>query len=120
MDDLYLDTILDLYKNPRHKGWIESTPSKGSVFSYKAYNASCGDQMEVALEIKDGKVVQAKWRGQGCAISCASTDLVCEWIIGKVPTSISSLTEEELLSLIGLESITSAREKCLFLPLRLH
>lgn len=119
MDDLYLDIILDRYKHPTHKGWIEEVPEGHTLEVRRAHNVSCGDRFEVALLIRGGLVVDAKWRGEGCAISTASTDLVTEWMIGKTLEEIQQLSEERVLEMIGLETIISAREKCLFLPLNL-
>jgi len=119
MDDLYLDTILDLYKHPHHAGWL----AEDSVYTRKsasAINASCGDHFEVALHIQDHIIKDAKWRGQGCAISSAAMDQVCGWMIGKDVSALQSLSKETILKLIGLETIITAREKCAFLSLHLR
>ena len=114
MDDLYLDTILDLYKHPHHAGWL----AEDSVYTRKsasAINASCGDHFEVALHIQDHIIKDAKWREQGCAISSAAMDQVCGWIIGKDFSVLQSLSKQNVLELLGMDSIIPAREKCDFL-----
>lgn len=118
MDDLYLDTILDLYKHPHHAGWLEEDVAYTRKTA-SAINASCGDHFEVSLSLKDQMITDAKWRGQGCAISSASMDQVCGWMIGKKITTLQSLTKETILELLGLESVIPAREKCAFLSLHI-
>jgi nitrogen fixation protein NifU and related proteins len=94
MDDLYLDTILDRYKHPTQKGWIEVVPEHHVLDIRRAHNVSCGDKFEVAILIRDGLIVDAKWRGEGCAISTASTDLVTEWMVGKKASKLPGLGEK--------------------------
>lgn len=113
MDDLYLDSIIDRYKNPTNKGWIDDAKI------YKTHNPSCGDSFEIAMRWKDGVVVDAKWRGEGCAISTVSTDVFCAWAIGKNKLQIKDYSRQMVRDLTEIDSITPAREKCLYLPLSL-
>lgn len=48
MDDIYQEQILDHYRNPRNFGEL----SKPSVKAREA-NASCGDMIEISIELKD-------------------------------------------------------------------
>jgi nitrogen fixation protein NifU and related proteins len=116
MDDLYLDTILDRYKHPLYRGWIDEVPADHKLDVRDAHNVSCGDKFEVALLVSDDTIIDAKWRGEGCAISTASTDLFCEWVIGKKSSQLSAFSDHTVRELTGIESITPAREKCLYLP----
>lgn len=119
MDDIYREIILDHYKHPRNYGWIETAPAGQEVMQIKASNASCGDSFEVSLLLCDGKVVEVKWRGEGCALSTASMSLTSEWMLGKTLIEIKQLHEVDILGLLGMASITTAREHCLYLPMRL-
>lgn len=78
--DLYQQVILEHYKKPRHKG--KTKP----VHRYqKGHNPSCGDTIELTLqlsEVGDG-VVDVKFEGEGCAIAMASADLMAEAVRGK-------------------------------------
>ncbi len=116
MDDLYVDAIIDRYRNPLHKGWITETVQTQSK---KAHNPSCGDQFELIFQFDAEKVVDAKWRGDGCAISTVSIDCFCEWAIGKSATQLHTYDKSLIQLQTGVNSITPAREKCLYLPLAL-
>lgn len=49
----------------------------------KLVNAGCGDELEVYLKIKDGKIEGGSFAGNGCAIALASADLFIEAVKGK-------------------------------------
>ncbi|MCL1473608.1 Fe-S cluster assembly sulfur transfer protein SufU [Argonema antarcticum] len=78
--DLYQQVILEHYKKPKHKG--QTNP----VHRYqKGHNPSCGDTIELTLQLNDAgdTIVDAKFQGEGCAISMASADLMAEALQGK-------------------------------------
>ncbi len=47
------------------------------------HNPSCGDEIELQLKLEGDRIVQAAFTGHGCAISQASTSLMCELIEGE-------------------------------------
>ena len=46
-------------------------------------NPSCGDDIVLNLNIKDGVITDGSFTGDGCAISQASADIMLDLIIGK-------------------------------------
>ena len=78
--DLYQQVILEHYKKPRHKG--KTTP----VDRYhKGHNPSCGDTIELTLQLNETADVieDVKFEGEGCAIAMASADLMADALRGK-------------------------------------
>ena len=70
---------MDHYSSPRHKG----VPS--NVQKYEKLHASstnCIDDLDLYLLAEDGKVIDATWEGVACTISSASTDIMCDRVIG--------------------------------------
>ena len=57
-------------------------------------NPSCGDDIWLNLQMKDGVIEDASFNGDGCAISQASADIMIGMIVGK--------TEAEALHLADL------------------
>lgn len=49
----------------------------------RGHNPSCGDEINLELEIKDGVISDAAFTGVGCAISQASTSLMVDLIKGR-------------------------------------
>ncbi len=109
-EELYKQNILDHYKHPRHKKVPESYDMReGGV------NASCGDSLIVFLKFDDdGKISEANFDGEGCAISQAVADMLMEKIIGTRMEDFLLISEKDISDLLGI-TIGPSREKCAFL-----
>ncbi len=73
------EIIMDHYSSPRHKG----VPEKEE--NYEKLHASsdnCIDDFDLYLLAENGKIKDARWEGVACTISSASTDIMCDRIIG--------------------------------------
>jgi nitrogen fixation NifU-like protein len=113
MDDLYREIIVDHYKNPYHKGRLEK-----SDYSFEDENPLCGDHIHIELCVdEDQNVVDAKFDGQGCAISMSSADLLLDSIIGKNIEELKKLGKQDILDLLGIE-LSPVRLKCALLSLK--
>jgi nitrogen fixation NifU-like protein len=111
MDDLYKEELMDIYKNPSHRGKMND-----STHQSQGKNPMCGDEIVLQLKIADGKIADAKFSGDACAVSIISSDLLAEHIIGKTVDEAKKLTKEDLLDIIGL-NLTTSRVKCATLAL---
>jgi len=78
LDQLYRQVIMDHYKAPRNRGEI-----KGDALTVNLNNPTCGDRIQLQMVVKDGKITDAKFLGEGCSISLASASMMTEVIIGK-------------------------------------
>jgi nitrogen fixation protein NifU and related proteins len=78
LNDLYRDVILDHNRRPRNFGGLE--PADASV---EGFNPLCGDRLTVRLQMRDDKISDIRFEGQGCAISTASASLMTEAVKGK-------------------------------------
>jgi len=84
---LYHEMIVDHGKNPRNFGVLEG------VHELKGLNPLCGDQITLYVKIEGGKITDAKFSGQGCAISMASSSLMTQAIKGKTVVEAKTLFE---------------------------
>ena len=113
MQDLYREMIIDRYKSPRNKGVLEPND-----FSYADDNPACGDHIRIDVRVdEDDRVVEARFDGEGCAISLASADLLVESIIGKTLDDVQALSKEDIMNLLGIE-LGPVRLKCALLSLK--
>ncbi|MFA5077714.1 MAG: iron-sulfur cluster assembly scaffold protein [Candidatus Micrarchaeia archaeon] len=113
--DIYMDRILELHKNPINYGEIADADIKKTD-----YNPSCGDMVQVFIKLsKDRKTVaDAKFTGQGCAISIASASLLMGAVKGRKMEEIAEMGQKEVFEMLGVDlSRNPSRIKCAMLPL---
>ena len=109
--DLYAQNILDRYKEPFYKDKEVKNDIKG-----KEVNRTCGDKLEIKLELDGGKIKSYSFTGVGCAISQAAADILGDLIIGQTLKDILNMSKEELFEALGIE-ISLRRSKCALLCL---
>ncbi|WP_077214538.1 Fe-S cluster assembly sulfur transfer protein SufU [Bacillus dakarensis] len=78
LDTLYRQVIMDHYKKPRNKGVLED-----DSLTINMNNPTCGDRIQLSLKVEDGKVVDAKFEGEGCSISMSSASMMTQAIKGQ-------------------------------------
>jgi len=79
LDDLYRRVIMDHYQKPRNRGKLEE--SDGLIVNLN--NPTCGDSISLSLKVAEGKVVDAKFLGEGCSISMSSASMMTDAVKGK-------------------------------------
>ena len=100
----------------RSKRPLFSLGNEGSTVRAQAVNASCGDEIEIALTVESAVITRALHHARGCAVSTASADLLCESLIG-IPIELAAhFDHQQLLEAIGIQ-LSPARLKCALLPL---
>lgn len=125
LKNLYKQVILDHSRQPRNFGDLP-----GATLTEGGHNPSCGDQVQVQVQL-DGPVIrQARFTGKGCAISVASASLMTQAIQGRTTDEARELsrafshmirtgeTDEALGDLSALQGVhtLATRTKCAALP----
>lgn len=85
---LYQEVILDHYRRPRNKGTLAEPTGSASL-----RNPVCGDEVDVHVEMRDGKVADVKFGGRGCSISQASASMMTELVKGRTAEEARALVE---------------------------
>ena len=89
LDNIYTELILHASSDKKNFRKIENPD-----IEELGHNPSCGDELTIYAKINDGKIVDASFTGEGCAISKASTSLMIDVIKGK--------TVDEAKEIIGI------------------
>ncbi len=128
-DELYRETILDHYHNPRNQGVLEGD----TVLSVEGVNPLCGDELVLYLKVSDGIISDLSIKSRGCSINTASSSMMTEAVKGQPVKHVEELIEsfkdmmmkpeavaipeefEELESLQGVKKYP-VRIKCALLP----
>jgi len=95
---IYKETILDHYRHPRNYGDLPNANARA-----KDSNVLCGDVVEMQLRIDANRIDEARFRGEGCAISIATASMLTEFAKGKSIPEIKKLGKEELIRLLGAD-----------------
>jgi nitrogen fixation protein NifU and related proteins len=111
-DELYQERILDHFEQPYHRG---SCPA--CSHAHEDDNPLCGDVIRVELALRDGKVADAWFGGEGCCISQAAASMLMQEIEGKPLDEVKSMSGEDMLRLFGAR-LTPNRQKCCLLGWR--
>ena len=112
MPELYSDTLLDHFRHPRNYGSL-SAPD----ISNEQFNPLCGDRIRIQLKFRRSIVSEARFKGDGCAISTAAASLLTELVVGEDVEELVNLPDARLIA--ALESdIKPARLQCALLPLQ--
>ena len=112
MPELYSDTLLDHFRHPRNYGSL-SAPD----ISNEQFNPLCGDRIRIQLKLRRSIVSEARFKGDGCAISTAAASLLTELVVGEDVEELVNLPDARLIA--ALESdIKPARLQCALLPLQ--
>lgn len=129
LNQIYTELILEQSRNKLNRRDLEHPTHKEL-----GHNPSCGDEITLQLMVVDDVIEDISYTGHGCAISQASTSIMCDTVksltmkealvlcqkfIAMVKGEIESEEElEDLGDAVAFESIQNlpARVKCAVLP----
>jgi nitrogen fixation NifU-like protein len=112
MAALYSDILLDHFRRPRNYGSLLAPD-----ISNEQFNPLCGDRIRLELKLEKAKVVEARFKGDACAICTAAASLLTEMVVDEDLQNLATIPDAQLIS--ALESdIKPARLQCALLPLQ--
>jgi len=79
-------TLTTLYRDVIRRHAADPTGFRRAIEAthrHEAYNALCGDRVDIALQVGDGQVQAAAFDGEACAICLASASLLCSLAPGE-------------------------------------
>src|SRR5574340_808797 len=109
----YQAQILVHYKHPHNRGSLEPATHRAHES-----NPLCGDDISLTLRV-DGadRIEDARFDGEGCAISMASASLLTDGLKGKTLEEARTLDRPAVLASLGVP-LSAVREQCALLPLK--
>ncbi len=106
-EELYTELILEHNKSKKNFGELD-----GANRIHRGFNASCGDDIILQMIVEGDIVKEAKYIGNGCAISKASTSILIDLIIGKKIDEANELVDSYLALLKG-DSLSDEQKEAL-------
>jgi nitrogen fixation NifU-like protein len=102
---LYNEKVIEHFKNPRNVGEMENPDGVGRVG-----DPVCGDVMELYIKVKDGIVVDAKFKTFGCAAAIATSSMVTEMVKGKKVEDALKISNKAVVE--ALDGLPPAKVHC--------
>lgn len=92
----YSEKVLEHFEHPRNVGELSSPDAE-----VRLEHPVCGDIMNLAVKIADGRIDQVRYRTRGCVASIAAGSCLTEMIQGRSLAEASELKREHLLEALG-------------------
>ncbi len=117
IEELYRERILEHVRSPHN--WSPPAPPLDRVdLQYRELNPLCGDDLTVKLTVeRDGRILDLRFEGHGCAICQAAASMASDQIRGRRTSEILALDRSFILQLLGAE-IPPLRMRCALLGLK--
>jgi len=93
---MYSDRVMDHFTNPRNVGDMEDADGVGIEG-----NPTCGDAMKIYIRVRDGKIVDAKFKTFGCGAAIAVSSMVTEMVKGKTLDEALAISKETVAQELG-------------------
>jgi nitrogen fixation protein NifU and related proteins len=106
LQSLYQQVILEHYRKPRNRGELEDADAEVHM-----NNPTCGDEIVLQVRVREGRIDDVRFRGQGCSISQASASMMTQQLKGKSLEEAQALTARFTEMMHGSEA--AAQDKAL-------
>ena len=73
----YSERVLDHFEHPRNSGELEPATHRAEVT-----NPVCGDVLQLAARIENGRILVARFLCRGCTTAIACASVLCERVSG--------------------------------------
>ncbi|PWU20153.1 MAG: Fe-S cluster protein [Candidatus Rokuibacteriota bacterium] len=108
---LYSNVIRERFRHPRFRGALPEPDAE-----YEDVNPLCGDRIRMACRLADGRIADARFTGDSCAIAAASADVLIEMMLGQPAEFLQTIDPSRVLERLDAD-IRPSRMKCVTLPL---
>lgn len=88
--------VLDHLRHPRNPGRMDNADGYGSV------TGSCGDTIDIFVEVKANRVIRASFECRGCAFTVACASVASELIAGEtLPHARRAVSPAAIVTALG-------------------
>jgi nitrogen fixation NifU-like protein len=95
--------MLDHCDHPRNVGSLDE--NKQNVGTGLVGSPACGDMLKFQIEVKDGIIVDAKFKTFGCGGAISSSSLTTEKVIGKTIEEALEVKNKDIVEELQLPKV---------------
>ena len=93
---MYSAELLDHFEHPRNSGELSDATSRARI-----ENPACGDILELAAKINQGRVEDIRFRAKGCVPAMACASAVTELAKNKSIQEARVIDKERVIAAVG-------------------
>jgi len=112
VSEQYTERLLDHFRHPRNRGRLDAPDVAAEV-----YNALCGDRVTVEARVREGRIVEARFEGRGCALCLAAASILTETLAGREIDDLAAMSDGDFLAELH-SLVRPSRLGCALLPWR--
>jgi nitrogen fixation NifU-like protein len=101
----YSEKVMEHFTHPRNMGEISHPDGTSQVG-----NPSCGDMMQIQIQVEEDKITDAKFKTFGCVAAIATSSISTELIIGKTLEEAERLSNDAVAE--ALDGLPSHKRHC--------
>jgi len=90
------ENILEHFKNPHNAGNLERATSVAEVT-----NPVCGDTMKLSVRLEAGRMVEARFKTQGCVASIAAGSVLTDMLLDRSAQDAQAITALQISEALG-------------------
>ncbi len=109
----YNETVIDHFMNPRHAGSLDEGETNG--FGVVG-DPSCGDQMQLWIAVRDGRIAKIAFRSFGCPGAIATSSMLADLADGRTVEEARLITDDDVIAALG--GIPERKRHCSLLGVR--
>jgi len=112
-NSMYREELLELYSEKPNFGHLKVKTHEKTL-----NNAGCPDKFTLELNVKNGRIIDAAFHGEGCVISTVSASLLTQKLKGMKLSEAKKLNKSDIDKLLKIE-VVPLKVKCELLPLEI-
>ncbi len=93
---MYSAEVLDHFEHPRNSGELPDATARARI-----ENPACGDILELAIRVVDGRIEEIRFRAKGCVPAMACASAITELAKGKPLAAARAIAKEDLVHALG-------------------
>jgi nitrogen fixation NifU-like protein len=91
------DRLQEFFESRTHRG---RAPYATASTCHR--HPTCGDEIELSLNIEAGTLQSIRFEARGCVVSQAAAAMLCEHLEGKPIAEVNAFTPQDMLALVNL------------------
>jgi nitrogen fixation NifU-like protein len=99
----YSETILNKFENLKNIGKLDE--KNKNVGTGLVGSPACGDVLRIQILVKEGKIIESKYKTFGCGSAIASGEVISDMIKNKTIEEASKISNKEIAEYLKLPPI---------------